>query len=49
MKNKVSIFFDGVSKGNPEKFEEGVLIFYPGGKLETSFNWGVGHLTNNQA
>ena len=49
MKNKVSIFFDGASKGNLGKFGTGGLIFYLGGKLETSFNWGVGHLTNNQA
>ena len=47
-KNKVSIFFDGASKGNPGKAGAGGLIFYPGGKLETSFSWGVGHLTNNQ-
>ena len=48
-KNKVSIFFDGVSKGNPGKYGAGGLIFYPGGKLETSFSWGVGHVINNQA
>ena len=49
MKNKVSIFFDGASKGNPGKAGEGGLIFYPGGNLETSFSWGVGQTTNNQA
>ena len=49
MKNKVPIFFDGASKGNPRKAGAGRLIFYPGGMLETSFSWGVGHLTNNQA
>ena len=48
MKNKVSIFFDGASKGNLRKVGVGSLIFYPGGKLETSFSWGVGKLTNNQ-
>ena len=31
------------------KSRSGGLIFYPGEKLETSFIWGVGHLTNNQA
>ena len=36
MKNKVSIFFDGESKGNMGKFGVRGLIFYPGGKLETS-------------
>ena len=47
--NKVSIFFDKASKGNPGKVRAGGLIFYPGGRLETSFSWGVGQLTNNQA
>ena len=46
---KVAIFFDGASKGNPGKARAGGLIFYPGGRLETSFSWGVGQLTNNQA
>ena len=36
MKNKVSIFFDGESKGNMGKVGVRGLIFYPGGKLETS-------------
>ena len=49
MKNKVPIFFDGASKGNPGNAGVGGLIFYPGGRLETSFSWGVGQLTNNQA
>ena len=49
MKNKVSIFFDGASKGNPGKAGAGGLIFYPSKRLETNFNWGVGHITNNQA
>ena len=48
MKNKVSIFFDGASKGNSGKVGAGGLIFYPGGNLETSFSWGVGQTTNNQ-
>ena len=48
-KNKGSIFFDGASKGNPGKAGAGGLIFYPGEKLETSFRWGVGQITNNQA
>ena len=43
-KNKVSIFFDGASKGNPRKAGAGGLIFYPGGNLEVSFSWGVGEL-----
>ena len=30
LKNKVSIFFDGVSKGNPGKARAGGLIYYPG-------------------
>ena len=48
-KNKSSIFFDGASKGNPGKVGVGDLIFYPGGKLEISFSWGIGQTTNNQA
>ena len=38
IKNKVSIFFDGVSKGNLGKAGAGGLIFYPDEKLETSFS-----------
>ena len=48
-KNKVSIFFDGASKGNLGKARAGGLIFYPRGMLETSISWGIGQLTNNQA
>ena len=48
-KNKYSILFDRVSKGNPRKAGAGGLIFYLGGKLETSFSWGARHITNNQA
>ena len=40
LKNKVSIFFDGASKGNPRKDGAGGLIYYPGGILETSFELG---------
>ena len=36
-------------KGNPRKVGARGLIFYPSGKLETSFSWGVGQTTNNQA
>ena len=46
---KASIVFDGASKGNPAKAGARGLIFFPGGRLETSFSWGVGQLTNNQA
>ena len=48
LKSKVTIFFDGASKGNPGKAGAGGLIYYLGGMIETSFSWGVGHLTNNQ-
>ena len=27
----------------------GGLIFYPGGRIEINFSWGLGQLTNNQA
>ena len=48
-KNRTSIFFDGVSKGNPGKAGAGGLIFHLGKKLETSFSWGIGKNTNNRA
>ena len=48
-KNKVSIFFDGASKGNSGKDGGVGLIYFPGGRLETSFSWGLGQITNNQA
>ena len=38
LKNKISIFFDGASKGNLGKAGVGNLIYYPGGILETSFS-----------
>ena len=46
-KKKVSIFFDGASKGNPGNAGVGGLIFYPRGRLQTSFSWGLGQLSNN--
>ena len=48
-KNKATIFFDVASKGNPGKAGARGLIFYPGRKIETSFSWGIGKTTNNQA
>ena len=48
-KGKKKIFFNRASKGNPGKAGAGGLVFYPGGRLETIFSWGVGQLTNNQA
>ena len=47
--NKVSIFFDGSSKGNPGISEAGVFLYYRGWLLETSFSWGIGQSMNNQA
>ena len=47
--NKVSVFFDGASKGNPGIAEEGGMIYYPGEMLEAIFSWGLGQSTNNQA
>ena len=38
-KNKVSIFFDGASKRNLGNAGVSGLIFYPGGRLQTSFSW----------
>ena len=45
----MSIFFDGVSKGNLGNAGAGGLIFYPGGRLHSCFSWGLGQLSNNQA
>ena len=36
-------------QGNPGNTGAGRLIFYPGGRLKTSFSWGLGQLSNNQA
>ena len=47
--NKVSVFFDGASKGNPRIVGAWGMIYYPRGMLETSFSWGLGQSTNNQA
>ena len=47
--NKVSVFFDGASKGNMEIARVGSLFYYPRGMLETSFSWGIEQSTNNQA
>ena len=47
-KNKVTIFFDGASKGNPRNAGASGLIFLPGGLLQTNFSWGLGQLSNNQ-
>ena len=49
IQNKVSVFFDGASKGNPGISKAGGLLYYPGGMLETSFSWGIEQSTNNQA
>ena len=46
--NKVSVFFDGASKGKSGIAEARGMIYYPGGMLETSFSWGLGQSTNSQ-
>ena len=46
---KVSVFFDGASKGNTGIVRVGEMLYYPGGMIETSFSWGIGKSTNNQA
>ena len=48
IQNKVSFFFNGASKGNEGIVGVGSLSYYPGGMLETSFNWGIGQSKNNQ-
>ena len=39
--NKASVFFDGASKGTMGIPRAGGMLYYPGGTLETSFNWGI--------
>ena len=41
-KNKVSVFFNGASKGNSGIVEVGGMLYYPGGMSETSFSRGIG-------
>ena len=43
------IFFDGASKGNLGDFGAGGLVFSPDSLTKSSFSWGLGSLTNNQA
>lgn len=44
-----TIFFDGASKGNPGEASASGIIFDPEGNKDTSFSWGLGKKTNNEA
>jgi hypothetical protein len=46
---KVTIFFDGASKGNPGTSGAGGVIYSPDGQSKDNFSWGLGQSTNNQA
>jgi ribonuclease HI len=48
-KNKVTIFFDDASKGNPGTAGAGGIIYSHDGSHVDSFSWGLGQSTNNQA
>ena len=43
------IFFDGAFKGNPGISGVGGLLILPDSSSETSFSWGLGIMSNNQA
>jgi hypothetical protein len=45
---KVTLFFDGASKGNPRILGAGGVIYFPDGQSKDSFSWGLGKITNNQ-
>ena len=50
MKSSAScIFFDGASKGNPGISGARGLLILPDRSSKTSFNWGLGIMSNNQA
>ena len=46
--SKISLLFDGASKGDPREVGVGGLIFDHGGKNIHSFAWGFGKKKNNQ-
>ena len=41
--------FDGASKGNPRISGAGGLVFSPDRLIKSSFSWGLGIMSNNQA
>ena len=44
-----TLFYDGASKGNPREARVGGIIFDPGQNIVTTFAWGIGRKTNNEA
>lgn len=46
---KVTIFFNGATKGNPRISGVRGTIYSTDGHKKDSFSWGLGHSTNNQA
>ena len=48
-KNKVTIFFDGASKGNLGEAGAGGVLFNPSGNIIIFFSWGLGKRKNNHA
>eukprot|EP00253_Pinus_taeda_P015168 PITA_15168 len=49
VKNTHSLFFDGASKSNPGAVGAGGIILDPSGVMVSSFEWGLGRLSNNRA
>ena len=47
--SSATIFCDGASKGNPGISKAGGLVFSPQILIESSFSWGLGTMSNNQA
>ena len=43
------LFFDGASKGNPDKAGGGGIIMEPGGETEIEYYWNIGYNSNNMA
>lgn len=47
--NRHCMYFDGASKNNPGKAGVGRIIYDPNGKKITTYEWGLGQISNNQA
>jgi len=43
------LFFDGASKNNPGRVGAGGLILDPNGKRISTYEWGLGEMSNNKA
>ena len=48
-RNSYAFFFNGALKGNLGVAGVGGILLDPGGQIEQTFSWGLGHRTNNEA